>query len=105
MKLGPWEIGVDRAESVTITGPGTEYIATLEDRPGWGSLAVNAKLIMAVPEMIEALEAIEASNGYGCEVPDDYNDGHAWLIEAGAIRKVAKALAKVREEVHANSNS
>ena len=56
-----------------------------------------AMMLNALPEIVAALEAIKASNGYGCKVPDDYDDSHTWLVEAGAIRKVAKALAKVRE--------
>jgi len=48
------------------------------------------------PALVAAVEAIEAANGYGLDVPEHIDDDHDWLVTAGAIRKCAEAMRLVR---------
>ena len=48
--------------------------------------------------LARAIEIVQASNGYGLDVPEWYgdDDNRDWIINAGAVRACAAALAAHR---------
>jgi len=59
---GPWHPDIRRADgSITVTSPGTIYIATLWTSPSFAKETLaNAHLIAAGPDLVEALEDVIA---------------------------------------------
>ena len=58
---------------------------------------LRAELNLARAEAVElraAIGAIERANGYGLDVPEDYDDDHGWLVDARAIRACRRAVGE-----------
>ena len=41
-----------------------------------------------------AITAVGQANGYGLDVPGDYDDDHGWLVDARAIRACRPAVGE-----------
>jgi len=41
-----------------------------------------------------AIAAIGQANGYGLDVPGEYDDGQDWVVNAGAIRACRRAVGE-----------
>ena len=47
-----------------------------------------------VRELRAAIAAIGQANGYGLDVPGEYDDGQDWVVNAGAIRACRRAVGE-----------
>ena len=80
---GPWEVGIVRESSITITDAKTTYVATLMDKPGWGDMTANAALIIVAPDLLKACA-------------DLLNACDMQMAQAGAIGEVLIAMEQAR---------
>lgn len=86
---GPWHAGM-AAIDAAVYGPKGEHIATLPDLLERDETLANLRLVMAAPELLEALKAIETMAGdysIDSEKQRALKAGHIAMLARAAIAK------------------
>ena len=85
----------NRKVGVSGLSPISDFMTFREMWEWLNGFMAGAKFAPA-PDLLTACEAVAAANAYGNDVPNWYEDDGAWIINTGAARLVAQAIAKAK---------